>query len=118
MKRAKLSLNSIKAKLKKLPGNIDFQIKKTYYENVIGEYSSWFEKNGLDDGMTVEKTNETDALWSIADDLREKVNKCEFPTYRDAYKWWCKHHTHKGKNVTWESLENEYNKAKSAGKVD
>ena len=62
--------------------------------------------------------NVTDALWSIADDLRARIDKGEFPTYRDAYKWWCERHTHKGKDVTWESLENEYNKAKSAGKVD
>ena len=48
--------------------------------------------------------NVTDALWSIADDLRARIDKGEFPTYRDAYKWWCKHHTHKGKNVTWESF--------------
>ena len=48
MKRAKLSLNSIKEKLKKLPGNIDFQSKKTYYENVIGEYLRWYEINRID----------------------------------------------------------------------
>ena len=48
MKRAKLSLNSIKAKLKKLPGNIDIQNKKTYYENIIGEYLNWYEINGID----------------------------------------------------------------------
>jgi hypothetical protein len=118
LNRAKQSLNSIKAKLKELPGSINFQNKKTYYENVIGEYSSWFEKHDLDDGITVIKINKTDALWSIADDLGEKVKLGDFPSKRDAYRWWCKHHTHKGKDVIWESLENEYHKAKSAGRLD
>ena len=48
LKRAKQSLNSIKANLKKLPGSIDFQNKKTYYENVISEYLNWYEINGID----------------------------------------------------------------------
>ena len=48
LKRAKQSLNSINKKLKELPGSIDFQNKKTYYENVIGEYLNWYEINGID----------------------------------------------------------------------
>ena len=54
--------------------------------------------------------NVTDALWSVADDLRARTDKDEFPSYRDAYRWWCKRHTHKSKKVTWKSLENEYKK--------
>ena len=48
LKRAEQSLNSIKAKLKKLPRNITFQKNKTYYENVIGKYLNWYEINGID----------------------------------------------------------------------
>ena len=118
LKRAYAMLNTVKKTLQTIPASYEYNNQKDYFENIIGEYSSWFEKHGLDDGITVIKINETDSLWSIADDLRDRVKKCEFPTYRDAYKCWCKHHTHKGKDVTWESLENEYNKAKSAGKVD
>ena len=118
LQRAKDLLKTVKQTLKNIPTSQEYNNQKDYLENIIGEYSSWFEKHGLDDGVTVIKMNETDALWSIADDLSERVKQGDFPTKRDAYRWWCEHHTHKGKDVTWESLENEYHKAKSAGNID
>ena len=60
LKRAKQSLNSIKAKLKKLPGQIDFQNKKTYYEYVIGEYINWYEINGIDPIETTGSNTDAD----------------------------------------------------------
>ena len=118
LQRAKDLLKTVKQTLKKYPASQEYKNQKDYFENIIGEYSSWFEKHGLDDGITVKKTNETDALWSYADDMRDRAKQGDFPTIRDAYKWWCEHHTHKGKEVTWKSLENQYFKAKTAGKVD
>ena len=118
LQRAQDLLDTVKQTLKKIPASQQYNNQKEYFENVIGEYVFWFKKHGLNDGITVIKINETDSLWSIADDLRHRKKQHDFPTYRDAYKWWCKYYTHKGKDVTWESLENEYNKAKSAGRVD
>ena len=60
LKRATQSLNSIKAKLKKFPGSIDFQNKKTYYENVIGEYLNWYEINEIDPIDTTESNEDAD----------------------------------------------------------
>ena len=118
LQRAKDLLKTVKQTLKNIPTSQEYNNQKDHLENIIGEYSSWFEKHGLDDGVAVIKMNETDALWSIADDLSERVKQGDFSTKRDAYRWWCEHHTHKGKDVTWESLENEYHKAKSAGNID
>ena len=76
-------------------------------------FGDWFDRHPSDVKpytLGFPKEDVTDALWSVADDLREKVPS-EFPTYRDAYKDWCENHTHKGKDISWESLENEYKKA-------
>ena len=61
LQRAKDLLKTVKQTLKNIPTSQEYNNQKGYLENVIGEYSSWFEKHGLDDGVTVIKMNETDA---------------------------------------------------------
>ena len=93
--------------------------EKNIWYQPFRSFGDWFDKNPSDVEpyqLGHHKTDITDALWSVADDLRDRVPN-DFPTYRDAYKWWCEHHTHKGKDVSWESLENEFKKAKGL-KVD
>jgi hypothetical protein len=85
------------------------------------EFYNYFQEQGIDvdsvspilqdiESNDIEIEDVTDALWAVADDMRDRVPD-DFSTFRDAYRWWCEHHTHKGKDVTWESLENEYKKA-------
>jgi hypothetical protein len=69
-------------------------------------------------GKQPEKVDTIDALWSIADDMRERKEAGEFSTYMEAYRWASKHMTSNGKSFTPESLQNEYHKAKSKGAFD
>ena len=69
-------------------------------------------------GKQPEKVDTIDALWSIADDMRERKEAGKFSTYMEAYRWASKHMTSNGKSFTAESLQNEYHKAKSKGVVD
>ena len=62
-----------------------------------------------------EETN--DSLWAIADDMRDRKDKGEFETYRDAYRWAEVNMTCKGKPISFMKLEKEYHKAKSEGKL-
>ena len=67
---------------------------------------------------TIKKEYTKNAMWAIADDIRERKHQGEFPTYRDAYKWAADHWTHKGKDFKGYQLERAYHKAKSENKVD
>ena len=117
-KRANELLDHINKTLQNLPSSVEYKSQRSYLENVIGEFQAWFDNNAPDHGCYIKKINITDALWSVADDLRLRTNNGEFHSYREAYTWWCKRHLHKGRTITFHSLENEYSKAKSAGKVD
>ena len=68
-------------------------------------------------GKQPEKVDTIDALWSIADDMRERKEAGEFSTYMDAYRWAAKHITQNGKTFKAYSLQNEYHKAKTKGLV-
>ena len=87
------------------------------------EVSELFEKERLQReyeekfGKHPEKVDTIDALWAIADDMRPRKENGEFLTYRAAYGWAAEHMTQNGKRFTAESLENEWHKANSKGKV-
>ena len=65
-----------------------------------------------------EKIDSTDALWSIADDMRQRKEDGEFKTYREAYRWTEKHMTHYGNPIKAYQLERAYHKAKAEDRVD
>lgn len=58
-----------------------------------------------------------DALWAIADDMRERKEEGEFETYMDAYRWAAKNISKKDVIITAKGLERAYHKAKSEGKI-
>jgi len=127
LKRAKEALGKVKTILKEIPSSKDHISQRKYYENVIGEYLIWYDRNGLECGdvqqkpsidTSIVKEDKDDAMWAIADDMRERKDQGEFPTYRDAYKWAADHWTHKGKDFKGYQLERAYHKAKSENKVD
>ena len=70
------------------------------------------------DNENIELKDKTDALWSIADDLRYRKDDGEFDTYVEAYEWGEKHYTHKGNPIEAHKLQRAYHKAKSERKVD
>jgi len=47
LERAEKRFEQVKQTLKKIPSSDEYLNQKEYYENVIGEYLSWFEQNGL-----------------------------------------------------------------------
>ena len=63
------------------------------------------------------KRNYTDALWALADDLRDLKDKGKFSTYEEAYRHGEKNFTHHGEPIKARSLRNEWHKASSAGRV-
>ncbi len=63
------------------------------------------------------KRNYTDALWALADDLRDLKDKGKFSTYEEAYRHGEESYTHHGEPIKARSLRNEWHKASSAGKV-
>ena len=92
------------------------------------EFVKWFHENEKDiesipsllDIQTeenIEITDTNDALWAIADDMRDRKEKGDFETYRDAYRWAEKNISKKGVNITAKKLERAYHKAKSEGRV-
>ena len=66
----------------------------------------------------IKPIDSTDARWFIADEMRDRKKKGEFPTYMSAYRWSAKHMTQNGKRFKAESLENEWQKAKTKGLLD
>jgi hypothetical protein len=50
--------------------------------------------------------------------MRKRKEDGEFETYREAYRWAEDNMTQNGKAIKWERLENAYQKAKSAAKLD
>jgi len=86
-------------------------------------YKEYLEKKELMDiigedskkDTTKEKTN--DALWAIADDMRERKKRGDFPTYRKAYEWASENLSKDDALITPQNLERAWHKAKSEGKV-
>ena len=48
LERAKHRFEQVKQTLDKIPSSQEYINQKEYYENVIGEYLSWFEQNGIE----------------------------------------------------------------------
>mgnify|MGYP001216331745 CR=1 FL=1 len=69
------------------------------------------------DSRILEKEETTDALWTIAYNMRTRKTEGEFDTYRDAYRWAERNIVKKGTSITSIRLEKAYHKAKSEGKV-
>ena len=91
-------------------------------------FVNWFHENGINidlvpiliDNQTddpVEKEDSNDALWAIADDMRQRKKEGNFATYRDAYRWAEKHMTQNGKQIKAFKLERAFHKADSEGIV-
>ena len=66
----------------------------------------------------IEIEDKTDALWAIADDLRDRKNQGEFVTFIEGYRWGERHYTQNGNPITAFKLQRAYHKAKSEGIVD
>ena len=81
-------------------------------------FHKWFQLKNIDpeDGV-INKEGTTDALWAIADDMRQRKEDGEFDTYRESYLWAEKNYLKKETNITAIKLEKAYHKAKSEGKV-
>ena len=47
LERAENRLEQVKQTLKKIPSSGEYLNQKEYYENVIGEYLIWYDRNGL-----------------------------------------------------------------------
>jgi len=88
--------------------------EKLYEEQLAKRYGNI----STADIENIELENKTDALWAIADDLRDKKNQGEFNSYAEAYRWGETHYTHKGNPITAFKLQRAYHKAKSEGRVD
>ena len=91
-------------------------------------FVNWFHENGINidlvpiliDNQTddpVEKEDTNNALWAIADDMRQKKKNGEFETFREAYRWAEKHMTQNGKQIIALKLERAFHKALSEGRV-
>ena len=94
----------------------------------LKEFIHWFNVQGIDHkslnslSLTdefVEKEKWPHALWSLADDLRDRKIKHEFPSFMDAYRYGAEKYVQKnGSLITAEKLRDAYHIAKSSGKVD
>ena len=77
-------------------------------DNLLGEDSK-------DDGQK-EKTN--DALWAIADDMRERKKRGEFDSYKEAYEWASKNLYKENSDINYRNLKRAFDKALREGKVE
>ena len=71
----------------------------------------------LDNKLKKSKKLTNDALWAIADDMRDRKDKGEFDTYRLAYRWAVKNYRKGNSIITVSNLERAWHKAKCEGKV-
>lgn len=103
-------------------GGIEFpKSMKTFkpYDKLYEEQLTKQKKiNSTTDIENIELEDRTDALWAIADDLRDRKNQGEFNTYVESYRWGATHYTQNGNPITAFKLERAYHKAKSEDKVD
>ena len=93
------------------------------------EFYNYFQEKGIDvdsvspllqdiESNDIEIEDKTDALWAIADDLRDRKNQGEFATFVEGYRWGARHYTQNGNPITAFKLERAYHKAKSEGIFD
>jgi hypothetical protein len=82
-------------------------------------FVKWFQIKNIDpDSKVLKKDDTNNALWAIADDMRDRKDEGQFDTYMDAYRWAEKNISKKEVNITAKKLERAYHKAKSEGKVN
>ena len=82
-------------------------------------FVKWFQIKNIDpDSKVLKKDDTNNALWAIADDMRQRKVEGEFEHYMDAYRWAENNMTQEGKPITAKKLQRAYHKAKSGGKVD
>ena len=88
------------------------------FGNWISQHPSDAESYEFNTDITI--TDVTDDLQYIAEDCSDmhENDKIKFPHKRDAYKWWCEHHTQNGKEITYEQLEKAYSRGKRRGMYD
>ena len=88
------------------------------FGNWISQHPSDAESYEFNTDITI--TDVADDLQYIAEDCSDihENDKIKFPHKRDAYKWWCEHHTQNGKEITYEQLEEAYSRGKRRGKYD
>ena len=87
-------------------------------------YEEYLEKEKLMDiigedskkDTTKEKTN--DALWAIADDMRERKKRGEFDSYKEAYEWASKNLYKENSDINYKNLKRAFDKALREGKVE
>ena len=65
--------------------------------------------------MLIKNWNGT--ISGLADEARFECKQGEFNTFKSAYEWYANNYTVNGKNISPEQLRNNYNKAKSTGKI-
>ena len=91
-------------------------------------FVNWFHENSINidlvpilfDNKTeehVEKEDTNDALWAIADDMRQRKKEGDFATYREAYRWAEENITQSGKQIIASKLERAFHKARFEGRV-
>ena len=111
-----LSKNEEERKLKTWDNN-------SQYYSPLKAFQTWFENKGIDKDKVQgfknfnKKQFSEDALWAIADDMRDRKENGEFKSYMEAYRWAAKHINKSGVSFTAEGLERAYHKAKSELRV-
>ena len=97
----------------------DLDTRDSQWERSVRELVHWFSNNKLEAKTDSESKIETnDALWAIADDLRDRKNNGEFETFRDGYRWAEKNISKKGVDITFIKLERAYHKANNEGRIE
>ena len=113
----------IKADLGELPNSTKLKKQSKIISDYIVAFKYWFRNHGQTprrftiEDQSIELEDSNDALWAIADDMRERKDAGEFETYREAYRWAEYHLTQYGQPIRVYQLERAYHKAKSEGRV-
>ena len=97
---------------------------KRLSDKQVEMYKEYLEKKELMDiigedskkDTTKEKTN--DALWAIADDMRERKKRGEFDSYKEAYEWASKNLYKENSDINYKNLKRAFDKALREGKVE
>ena len=92
------------------PGSHKDRLKKEFLKDYISR------KRGKAGGKRKKDWDGT--IYGLADEMRHLKDINNFQTYREAYQWCEENYTVNGKPISWKQLENNYDKAKSIGKVD
>ena len=101
------------------------ELRIKHLNDVISRFTEWFMENGysipdpreiVPDADEIENTQ--NALWAIADDMRDRKDEGDFSSYMDAYRWAARNMRQNGNRFTAKSLQNAYHKAKVSSRVN